>query len=467
MIAEIPAYAGPSNYVALHNHSIYSALDGIATPADYAGACEERGYCACALTEHGNMASVPDAYSAFRTHKVKFIPGVELYYNDYEPWRQQFAAEGGKIAALKAENPGLHARVLRNRHLTVLAKNARGVENLFRIVTLAHCWGYYYKPRVWLQKLAKYREGLIVLSGCVNGPISHELRLDAEAEQEGRMVQRTAGLDKTAAIYAKVFRAIFGEDFFLELQMPCAPALYDQAAFRGLLDLSDSLGIKTVLTNDAHYLAANDYELQRVMMAVDQKTTIDNSELVVLSSGQQYFKSRAELWQTFHAFGYQQYATTAQFETMCDNTLLLADKCENWKPDTSFKTPHWSAVQPDEDAATKLRQLVAEALRERGLNQNPKRYIIDGREVTYCEQAELELERFISKGFASYCLITWDLIQYGKRQGWPFGPRGSVGGSLVCFLLGITSIDPLRWNLSFDRFLASSRGGYLLKVTMA
>jgi DNA polymerase III alpha subunit len=152
---------------------------------------------------------------------------------------------------------------------------------------------------------------------------------------------------------------------------------------------------------------------------------------------------------------------------MCDNTLLLADKCENWKPDTSFKTPHWSAVQPDEDAATKLRQLVAEALRERGLNQNPKRYIIDGREVTYCEQAELELERFISKGFASYCLITWDLIQYGKRQGWPFGPRGSVGGSLVCFLLGITSIDPLRWNLSFDRFLASSRGGYLLKVTMA
>jgi len=118
------------------------------------------------------------------------------------------------------------------------------------------------------------------------------------------------------------------------------------------------------------------------------------------------------------------------------------------------------------DADSTIKLIVAKRLKQLGLDKCAKRFIIDGKEVTYVEQAKIELQRFIDKGFASYFLITRDLIEYGREQGWPFTPRGSAGGSLVCFLLGIHTIDPLLWNLSFDRFLSPSRGGYMLNLNM-
>jgi len=163
---------------------------------------------------------------------------------------------------------------------------------------------------------------------------------------------------------------------------------------------------------------------------------------------------------------YSKHVSDTTFEQMCDNTLLICDRCEYLKPDTNFKIPDWSSVKPGTDAGKELRKLVAKELKRRGLHKVAKKYRVDGKDVTYVEQAKIELDRFIDKGFASYFLITQDLINYGRKQGWPFGPRGSAGGSLVCFLLGIHCLDPLKWELSFDRFMASSRGGYMLKVKM-
>ena len=460
-------YNGPTDFVHLHNHTVFSPLDGVASPERYAEECEKRGYPGMSATEHGNMASVPDMYFAFKKRGLKFIPGCELYFNDYEPIRQAFVADGGKITRLKEEDPILHQRMMRNRHITVLAKNETGFHNLIKLATKAYEFGYYYKPRIWLDKLREYKEGLIILSGCLNGPISHELFLDFQSvEETGKRHERVKGRDYTAMQYAKEFKKEFGDDFFIEVQMPCLPEMHDHKIFWTMIQIAENCGTRVLFTNDSHYLSQKDFYLQCVMMAVDQKTTVDDPNLFSSNSEEQYFKTRAELWATFKNNAYSERVSDEKFEELCDNTLLVAERCEILKPDTSPKIPNWSSVEPGVDPAKELRKVVKEELVLRGLHRVKKKYPVDGRKVTYIEQAMIELDRFIDKGFASYFLITRDLIQFGRKHGWPFGPRGSAGGSLVCFLLGIHCIDPLKWGLSFDRFMASSRGGYMLKVKL-
>lgn len=460
-------YKGPTDFVPLHCHTIFSPLDGCASPQQYADECAKRGWKAMAATEHGNMASVPDMYFAFKKHGLKSIAGIELYYNDYELFRQKFMEKGGKIAILRERDPALAQRIGRNRHVTVLAKNAIGLHNLIKLSTLAYTWGYYYYPRSWFAKLEEYREGLIILSGCLNGPISHEIRLDCEhRHQHGTDYPRNPKRDKTATQYIEQFKEAFGDDFFLEVQMPCIPELFDHEAFWAILAYGHKYGVNCVLSNDSHYVSAADAYTQKIMMAIDQKVAVDDPGLFYTNSEQQYLKTRAELWATFHNYGYSAHVKDAVFDRICDNTLLVADRCEKLHPDTAPKIPSWSTIEPGVDPDERLRELAYNGLRARGLDKDEMRWPIDGKMVTYIEQTEIELERFINKGFASYFLITHDLITWGKQQGWPFGPRGSSGGSLVCFLLNVHCLDPLLWGLSFDRFMASSRGGYQLRVQM-
>ncbi len=426
-------YTGPSEFVHLHNHTILSVLDGVARPDDYAEACGTRGYPAIAITEHGHMASVPDMYFACKKHGVKYIPACEIYYNDYELERQRSVAAGTKLKVLRGQDELLAQRYAKNRHLTVLAKNETGFHNLIKLTTLAHQFGFYYKPRIWFEKLCEYKEGLIVLSGCFNGPVSHELYLDIKGiKEDGKRIIRRPGVDKKASEYIQQFRKIFGEDYFIEVQMPCLPELYDNIVFTKLLELAERFGIKAVLTNDCHYLTRDDFLLQRVMMAVEQKTNIYDPNMFQVNSDHQYFKTRAELWATFKNNDYSKSISDAKFEEICNNTLLVAERCNPLNPDTAPKIPDWGSVEPGVDAATELRRITHEALAATGLDKVTRRWPVDGREVTYAEQAEIELDRFISKGFASYFLITRDLLTYGKSRGWPFGPRGCViPGSLV------------------------------------
>ena len=460
-------YTGPNHFVHLHNHTVFSVLDGVSTPEQYAEQCHLRGYPAMSATEHGHMASVPDMYLAFKRYGLKYIPGVELYLNDYEPKRQELAAQGIKIRSKewRNQNPELAYRMFRNRHLTILCKNETGFQNLVKLTTQAYETGLFgmgrtQYNRVWFEKLCKFKEGLIVLSGCLNGPVSHELRFTELKDSEGNIVvNRDKATRITAAVeYVKQFHEVFGEDYYLEVQMPGIED--DHLVFRKLISIGDLYKIPVVLTNDCHYLTRADFIVQKIMMAVAQETTIDSPDLFHVNSDEQFMKSRAELWATFKNNLYSKGLDDRVFEQICDNSLLIADRCEQFKVDTSPKIPE---IQ---DADNELNRIVTLELQRRGLDKCEKRFMIDGHAVTYKQQMQLELNRFIDKGFSSYFYITRDLIQYGKQKGWPFSPRGSAAGSLVCFLLGIHMLDPLLWGLSFDRFLASSRGGYMLNTKM-
>ena len=166
-------------------------------------------------------------------------------------------------------------------------------------------------------------------------------------------------------------------------------------------------------------------------MAVDQKTNIYDTGMFVSQSDEQFFKTRAQLWATFKNGGYAERIDDAKFEEICDNTLLIAERCDKLAPDTSPKIPDWASVEPGTNANQKLRDIVYEQLRLRGWDKDTRRWPCDGREVTYAEQAEIELNRFIDKGFSSYFLITQDWTQWGRAQGWPFGPRGSAAGAFL------------------------------------
>jgi len=466
-MVEAKDYTGTSQFVHLHNHTVFSALDGVASPEQYARECSKRGYPAMSATEHGHMASVPDMYFAFKQNNVKYIAGCEIYYNDYEPVRQNLVEQGAKLRSSdwKSKNIELSQRINRNRHLTVLCKNSTGVNNLIKLTTQAYKTGLYgagtkQYNRIWFEKLCEYKEGLIVLSGCLNGPVSHELRTKFIKDREGNIIRERSKEErlKAAIDYVKKFKKAFGEDYYIETQMPGVED--DDYVFRSLVNIADAFKLKLVLANDCHYLQRKDFQLQKVMMAIEQETTVDSPDLFHVNSDEQYMKTRAELWERFKNNTYSNGLSDDVFESMCDNTLEIADKCDNIKFDGNPKIPDIK------DADNTLMKLVAKRIKQLGLDKIDNKFFVDGKEVTYVEQAKIELNRFIEKGFSSYFLITREVINFGKQQGWPFSPRGSAGGSLVCYLLGIHVIDPMKWELSFDRFLSPSRGGYMLNVNM-
>lgn len=467
-------YDGPSTFVHLHNHTFWSPLDGVSSPQQYASECEKRGYPAMSATEHGNVASIPDMYYQFNQRKLKFIAGCEIYYCDNEPLRQQKFPKRSDLNALRNQNTPeswkLYYSITRSRHLTVLAKNMTGYHNLLKLTTQAYKTGLFGMgrtqfPRIWFDKLCEYKEGLIILSGCINGPVSHAIRHkkgERSLKEGGKeLLYEVSGKERIqeAINYVKKFKDAFGDDYFIELQMPGVED--DDLVFHKLIEIADRYKIKPVLSNDCHYLTRGEYEVQKIMMAIEQGMTVDDPNLFHSNSSEQYMKSRPELWATFRNGKYSEGVGDSDFHAMCDNTLLVADKCDFLKIDISPKIPNL------ENADNKLTRLVMQKLVELNLHNDTRKFNIDGRLVTYVEQARIELKRIIDKGFSSYFLITRDLVKYGRSKGWPFGPRGSAGGSLVCYLIEITSgVDPMLWGLSFDRFLSASRGGYLLNVRM-
>lgn len=460
-------YKNDTTFVHLHNHTVFSALDGVATPEQYAEQCYIRKYPAMSATEHGHMGSVPDMYLAFQKYGLKYIPGCEIYFNDYEPIRQKLVNDGIKLKSTewRQNNLELSQRINRNRHLTVLAKNQTGYHNLIKLTTQAYNTGLYGAAvkqynRIWFDKLCEFKEGLIVLSGCLNGPVAFELRNKTITDREGNIIRERSKSERVDAAvkWIKKFKKEFGDDYYIELQMPGIPD--DDQVFRWLITLADQFKIKLILANDCHYLNREDFILQKIMMAIEQDTTVDSPDLFHVNSDEQYMKTRPELYTRFKTNDYSKGIDDRVFEDMCNNTLEITEKCQKLEVDVSPKIP---SIHNDE---TTLKTTVMKRLKKLGLHNNPKKYMIDGKEVTYLDQTKIELNRFIEKGFASYFLITSDLVRYGRSRGWIFAPRGSAGGSLVCYLLGIHQLDPLPWELSFDRFLSPSRGGYMLNVKM-
>lgn len=455
-------FPGPSDFVHLHNHSLYSALDGVASPEDYFAGCKYFNLPAFAITDHGTMASMPDAYFAAKKNNVKQIPGCEFYFNDYHHIVEEMKTRGIEISSIKDSDPELWERYSRNRHLTVLASNMIGYRNMLRISNTAWQTSVRYnKARINFDLLKQHKEGLIIISGCLNGPVCHELRKAIKAKKSGDSATAEKYY-KNAIQYINKFREEFGDNYYIEFQMHGDAVENSKDVFRQLVQIAKALDIKGVITNDCHYYLREDFELQKTMMAIAQGVVVSDPNLFHVNCDEQFFKTRSQLRQTFYKYDYDKIMTPEMFEQCCDNTVAIHEKCTGFIPDMSPKLP--SIENADEE----LVKRVSESLKKKGLWDKTERYYSDGRLVTYREQAKIELKRIIDKKFSSYFLIMQDLISYSVNTlQMPVGPgRGSTAGCLVSYALGIHQMDPLAWGLSFNRFLSESRGGNLLEVTM-
>ncbi len=393
------------SFVHLHCHSEYSLLDGAVRVDDYIRKAKEFGMPAVALTDHGNLYGAVPFYQAKKSSGVKPIIGCEMYVAPGSMLDKN--ASSGKDAAY---------------HLTVLASDADGYQNLVKLATAAHLEGFYYKPRVDKDLLAKHSEGLIVLSGCLKGEINSLL-------QNSNF--------KAAEAAAAGYRDLFGkENFFIELhdhgidaQRRCNP---------DLVKIARSLDLGLVAANDVHFLERAHHEAHDVLICIGTGSMVLDEKRMRYSP-ELYFKSPEEMRALF-----------SELPEACDNTLAIAERCHFEFEFGKSKFP--SYAPPDGiTRETYLRDLCNDGLRRRFGERADTEEVLRTR-------LDYELGVIEKTGFVSYFLIVWDFIAYAKNKGIPVGPgRGSAAGSLIAYVLGITDIDPLRYGLIFERFLNPER----------
>ncbi|HLJ83107.1 MAG TPA: DNA polymerase III subunit alpha [Candidatus Eremiobacteraceae bacterium] len=387
------------NFVHLHVHSEYSLLDGACRIPDIVATAAEFGMPAVALTDHGVLYGAMEFYFEAKAKGVKPILGCEMYV----------APRGHRDRSVRDEY-----------HLTVLAQDARGYRNLMKLVSAGFMDGYYYKPRVDLELLAKHSQGLIVLSGCLGGGIQQKLMHDE--------------VDAARALIAD-YKAIFAERFFLELHHHHNP-LEDKVRSH-LLRLGQELDVRSVATNDFHYLRKSDSAAHDVLLCIGTGKMVADTDRLKFEGDDFYFKSSEEMRELM-----------ADAPEACDATLAIADMVDIDLETKTFALPSFDVPKDFGDDRAYLRSLCATGLRERYGDPTP----------AHIERMEYELGIIERMGYASYFLIVWDFIRYARERGIPVGPgRGSAAGSIVAFALRIADIDPLRYNLFFERFLNPER----------
>ncbi|MBN1822712.1 MAG: DNA polymerase III subunit alpha [Endomicrobiales bacterium] len=403
-----------SEFVHLHNHTEYSLLDGACRIVDDRGKpaellhviAKEFRMPALAITDHGNMYGAMEFFSACRDSGVKPIIGCEVYLAPGSRFDRKVERNG---------NEGAYYY-----HLTLLARDFEGYQNLMQLVSLGFLEGFYYKPRVDKELLRKYSKGLIALSGCLKGEIAGLL-----------LKERFADAEKAAAEYASLFDK---GSFYLEMM---DNGLQEQkAVIPHLMELSKKLSIPLVATNDCHYLKKEDSYDHDVLLCIGTARTLDDPARLRFSSDQFYYKSPAEMAKLFS------YAPEA-----IKNTLAIADMVNLDVNFDQLLLPHYP-VPKGETAENYLRKLCEEGMKKRYSS------VTD----THTRRLEHELGIINRMGFAAYFLIVWDFIHYAKSNGIPVGPgRGSGAGSIVAYALGITDICPLHYGLLFERFLNPDR----------
>lgn len=390
----------------LHVHTEYSLLDGSSKIKELVSRAKELGMDSLAITDHGVMYGVVDFYRAAKAAGINPVLGCEIYVAP----GSRFDREAG------------NAKESRYHHLVLLAENDIGYANLVKIVSRGFTEGFYYKPRVDYDVLEKYHEGIIALSACLAGSIPSFLRrgLYDEAKQEAYRLQ-----------------GIFGENnFFLELQDHGIP---DQKTVnQGLLRLHQETGIDLVATNDVHYIYDSDAEAHDILLCIQTGKKVSDTDRMRYEGGQYYLKSVGEMEALFP------YAKEA-----IENTHKIAERCHVEIEFGDYKLPHFD-VPEGETSESYLRKLCKEGLY--------KRYPKEQAEQLE-ERLNYELDTISTMGFVDYFLIVWDFIKYAKDHGIPVGPgRGSAAGSLVAYSLNITDlIDPIKYNLLFERFLNPER----------
>ena len=389
-----------SSFVHLHLHTEYSLLDGANPIAKTLDRVKELGMDACAITDHGVMYGVVDFYAEARKRGIHPVIGCEVYVcEDMEE----------KTSAAREYN-----------HLILLCETQEGYRSLTRLVSEAWTRGFYYKPRVDYSLLRRHHEGLIALSACLSGEIPQALL-------EGR--------EDTARQAVARYLDIFGRDnFFIEIQ---DHGLADErTVLPQLVRLARETGVALVATNDAHYLRREDAEAQEVLMCIQTGKTLEDENRLRMSTRELYVKSPEEMAALF-----------PQWPEALENTVAIARRCHVAFDFSTVHLPRYP-LEPGQTAEGLLRSLCAEGL----ARLYPKD---DG---AARERLEYELGIIIKMGYVDYFLIVWDFIRYAKEHGIMVGPgRGSGAGSITAYTLGITALDPLKYNLLFERFLNPER----------
>lgn len=415
-----------SDYVHLHNHTHYSVLDGLQKVPEMLDRVKELGMQAVAMTDHGTLSGAIEFYKEAKARDIKPIIGIETYvaprkYSDKDPIQDK-------------------ARY----HLILLAMNNQGYENLMRLSTVANLYGYYYKARIDHDLLESHNEGLIALSGCIGGEVGEHLR---------------NGQDKKAYQIASWYKSVFGDRYYIEVQdhgHPGHPHKWNEQvqANQKLLKLAQELNIKAVVTCDAHYCMPTDKEAHEILLCVQTGSFLNDQDRMSLKEFDLFVEDPQRIIQRWGAQNPDVIATTMQIADRCNVELNLG----------GILIPQFPVPQ-GETEKTYLDVLTYRGLAERYAKvpreEAAKLSIADAQKTLSQDvltRAAYELGVIDSMGFNGYFLIVQDFINWGKDQGIIFGPgRGSAAGSIIAYGLRITDLDPLTYDLLFERFLNPDR----------
>ena len=391
------------DFVHLHVHSEYSLLDGMSRIKDLPVRAKELGMKAIALTDHGVMYGAVEFYKECTKNGIKPIIGCEVYVAPHS----RFDKEAGRDSGYN--------------HLILLAKNKIGYQNLAKLVSLSFVEGYYYKPRIDLEILEKYSEGLVCLSACLAGSLSQAI------------IQNDMAKAEEVALWHK---RVFKDDYYIEIQHN---GLRQQIMVnQKLIEIARKLDIPLVATNDAHYLKKEDSYFHEVLLCIQTGKRMSDEDRMRFETEEFYIKSPEEMADYF-----------SEFPDAIENTVKIAEKCNYDFEFGVTKLPNYDVPEEFATHADYFKDLCNKGIRKR-YGENPSEEVL--------KRLEYEISVIEKMGYVDYFLIVWDYINYAKSVGIPVGPgRGSGAGSIAAYAIGITDIDPLKYNLLFERFLNPER----------
>jgi DNA polymerase III subunit alpha len=418
-----------SDFVHLHVHSHYSLMDGLNTPHELLEAAKNQGQTSLAITDHGSLASHRDMQIAAKELGMKPILGLEAYISATDRFDKRAVAK-------RDDNTSLY------NHIILLAKNDQGLKNLQKLSQIAWTEGYYHKPRIDMEVLFEFGDGIIVVSGCMNGLIS-------KAIERGEM-------DKAKDL-VKSFKKRFGKDFYIEVQSHNPKELND-----ALLSLADEFGVKPVATGDCHFAKKEERDLEELLLILSTKPS-ENKEADYTSSRSftniidrfdHIYPNRPISFADINVYIQSYFEILSDFEAagitrkdIYESSIEISNKVEAY----DFHENLDLLPVPKKDALETLKQMCNQSLVEKGLIGND----------IYKKRIFEELQVIEDKNFASYFLVVSDMVNWAKQNEILVGPgRGSAAGSLVCYLLGITDVDPIKFDLLFFRFINPERNDF-------
>ncbi|MER2080665.1 MAG: DNA polymerase III subunit alpha [Ruminococcus sp.] len=389
------------SFTHLHVHTEYSLLDGACRISEIAGAAKRKGFDSLAITDHGVMYGVIDFYRACKKENIHPVIGCEVY-----------VAPNSRFDKTSSE---------KYYHMVLLCENNTGYQNLIKLVSKGFTEGFYSKPRIDDELLEEYREGLICLSACLAGEIPHRL---------------LAGDYQGAKKKAEYYRDLFGADhFYIELQDHGIPE--QQRIIPDLVRIAEEIGVGIVATNDSHYIEKEDSKTHSILLCIQTNRTLDDPDRMEFQTNEFYLKDEEEMYELF-----------SRYPQAIENTHEIAMRCQVEFEFGVRKLPHFETPK-NEDHLEYFRRHCYQGL-YRHYGDHPDQSLID--------RLEREISVISNMGFVDYYLIVNDFVQYAKSNDIPVGPgRGSGAGSLCAYCIGITAVDPIKYNLLFERFLNPER----------